>query len=89
MHYSYLCYGVICVLQLVMEADFSYLKEELEEFLEENVKKLLLPDVCQIDSKSNTSLKHSIVWNAISEVIEWAKEVKKQGLFKVCYALPN
>ena len=67
-----------------MEADFSHLKEELEEFLEEHIKKLLLPDSCRVGPKSSLTPKLSTVWNTTSEVIEWAKETKKQGLFKVC-----
>ena len=71
-----------------MEADFSYLKEELEEFLEEHIQNLLQSDILQSDILQSTQgsmllPNQSIVLNIIPEIIEWAKETKKQGLFKV------
>ena len=66
-----------------MEADFSYLKEELEEFLEEHIQNLLQSDILQSTQGSMLLPNQSIVLNIIPEIIEWAKETKKQGLFKV------
>ena len=66
-----------------MEADFSYSKEELEEFLEEHIQNLLQSDILQSTQGSMLLPNQSIVMNIIPEIIEWAKETKKQGLFKV------
>ena len=66
-----------------MEADFSYSKEELEEFLEEHIQNLLQSDILQSTQGSMLLPNQSIVLNIIPEIIEWAKETKKQGLFKV------
>ena len=77
-HLYYLC----ILLQLVMEAGFSYLKEELEEFLE-HIQNLLRSDALQLTQESRHLPNQSVVVNILSEIIEWAKETKKQGLFKV------
>ena len=66
-----------------MEADFSYLKEELEEFLEEHIQNLLQSAILQSTQGSMLLPNQSIVLNIIPEITEWAKETKKQGLFKV------
>ena len=57
----------------------TYLKEELE-FLEEHVKKLLLSDSCQVDTKSSTL--YSMECHKWSHCM--GKRDQKQGLFKVC-----
>lgn len=65
-----------------MEAGFSYLKEELEEFLE-HIQNLLRSDALQLTQERRRLPNQSVVVNVLSEIIEWVKETKKQGLFKV------
>lgn len=60
-----------------MEAGFSYLKEELEEFLEEHIQNLLRSDALQLTQESRHLPNQSVVVNVLSEIIEWAKETKK------------
>ena len=66
-----------------MEAGFSYLKEEFEEFLEEHIQNLLRSDALQLTQERRRLPNQSVVVNVLSEIIEWVKETKKQGLFKV------
>lgn len=72
------------MLKLIDEADFSYLKEELEDFIEDRVKNILLPDVCQkLNTEHVLEPKQTKVITAITDVIKWARDMKKHGLFKV------
>lgn len=72
------------MLKLADEANFSYLKEELEDFLEDCVKNILLPDVSQkVNIQHDLEPKHTTVITAITDVIKWARNTKRHGLFKV------
>ena len=68
------------------EGCFEYLKDELEEFLEERVKDILLPETGDHPAQQIAQPNDYIVINSITEVVEWAITVKRNnGLFKVNY----
>ena len=77
---------LMSLLNLITEANYSHLKDELEDFLEDCVKNILSPDTCKQTKllENDISSKQSAIITAVTEAINWAEEARKHGLHKVC-----